>query len=157
MPKISSKAETTQGFKPRQSGSKDQVFFFFWRGGLFRAGCSHPRLGVESELQLPAYTTATTMQDPSLNLYHNSWQRWILNPLIKARDKTHNLMVTHWIHFCCATKGTPKTRFLSTNLVTFFFFLFRTPTVAYGSSQATGPIRATAANLHHSSQCLQDP
>ena len=24
-----------------------------------------PRLGVESELQLQAYTTATTMQDPS--------------------------------------------------------------------------------------------
>ena len=26
-----------------------------------------PRLEVESELQLPAYTTATAMQDPSLN------------------------------------------------------------------------------------------
>ena len=25
-----------------------------------------PRLGVQSELQLPAYTSATAMQDPSL-------------------------------------------------------------------------------------------
>ena len=33
-----------------------------------------PRLGVESELQLPAYTTATAMQDPSsiCNLHHTS-------------------------------------------------------------------------------------
>ena len=36
-----------------------------------------PRLGVESELQLLAYTTAT--QDPSCvgNLHHGSWQHWI--------------------------------------------------------------------------------
>ena len=35
---------------------------------LFRATLWHmevPRLGVESELQLPTYTTATAMQDPS--------------------------------------------------------------------------------------------
>ena len=47
-----------------------------------------PRLGVESELQLPAYTTATVMQDLSCvsYLHHSSWQRWILNPLREARD-----------------------------------------------------------------------
>ena len=35
-----------------------------------------PRLGVESMLQLPAYTTATAKQDPSCtcDLHHNSWQ-----------------------------------------------------------------------------------
>ena len=32
----------------------------------------------------------------------------ILNPLIKARDQTHNLMVSSWIHFCCAMTGTPN-------------------------------------------------
>ena len=42
-------------------------FFFFFFFCLFRAtpmayGIS-PRLGVELELQLPAYTTATAMQD----------------------------------------------------------------------------------------------
>ena len=34
-----------------------------------------PRLGVQSELQLPAYTTAIAMQDLSCvcNLHHSSW------------------------------------------------------------------------------------
>ena len=55
-----------------------------------------PRLGVESELQLPAYTTATAMQDLSriFNLHHSSRQHQILNPLRKARDWTHILVDT---------------------------------------------------------------
>ena len=49
-----------------------------------------PRLGVESELQLPAYATATATRDLSYicNLHHSSQQRWILNPLSEARDQT---------------------------------------------------------------------
>ena len=49
-----------------------------------------PRQGLTLELQLPAYTTATATPDPShiFNLHHNSWQRWILNPLNEARDGT---------------------------------------------------------------------
>ena len=49
-----------------------------------------PRLGVESELQLPAYTTATATQDLRrlCDLHHSSWQCWILNPLSEARDGT---------------------------------------------------------------------
>ena len=38
--------------------------FFFFLGPLLRH-MEVPRLGVESELQLPAYTTATAAQDPS--------------------------------------------------------------------------------------------
>ena len=51
-----------------------------------------PRLVVESELQLLAYATATAAQDPRpvCDLHHSS--RWILNPLSRARDQTHNLM-----------------------------------------------------------------
>ena len=62
------------------------------------------------ELQLPAYTTATKTWDLSrvCDLHHNSQQCRILNPLSKARDQTHNLMVPSWIHFCCTTKGTPR-------------------------------------------------
>ena len=53
-----------------------------------------PRVGVESELQLLAYTTATATPDPSCvcDLHHGSWQRWILNLLRKSRDQTHILM-----------------------------------------------------------------
>ena len=55
-----------------------------------------PRLGVELELQLPAYPTATAMQDPRhiCDLHHSSWQRGMLNPLTEARDRTHLLMGT---------------------------------------------------------------
>ena len=47
-----------------------------------------PKLEVESELQLPAYTTATAMQDPShvCNLPCSLQQLRILNPLREARD-----------------------------------------------------------------------
>ena len=58
-----------------------------------------PRLGVESELQLPAYTTATVIRDLShvCGLHHNSQQRWILNPLSKARNQTCVLMDISWV------------------------------------------------------------
>ena len=47
-----------------------------------------PGLEVESELQLLAYTTATTKLDPShiCNLQHNLQQHRILNPVIEARN-----------------------------------------------------------------------
>ena len=49
-----------------------------------------PRLGVKSELQLLAYTTATATPDLSIiyDLHHSSRKCWILNPLSKARDQT---------------------------------------------------------------------
>ena len=57
-----------------------------------------PRLGVESELQLPAYTTATATaaQDPRCvcDLPHFSRQHRILNPVCEARDPTHILTDT---------------------------------------------------------------
>ena len=64
---------------------------FFFGGGLFMANPQQtevPRLGLESELQLPTYTTATAMLDLShvCNLHHSSWQHWIFNTLSEARD-----------------------------------------------------------------------
>jgi len=55
-----------------------------------------PRLGVELELQLPAYTTATAMQDLSCvcDLPHSSQQHRILHPLSNGRDQTHVLVDT---------------------------------------------------------------
>ena len=52
-----------------------------------------PRLGVELELQLPAYTTATAMRDasPICNLHHSLRPPQILNPLSKAKHGTQAL------------------------------------------------------------------
>ena len=75
------------------SGSFSFLSFFFFFGflpflGLFPRHMEVPRLGVESELQLPAYPRATATRDPShvCSLHHSSWQRRILNPLSEARD-----------------------------------------------------------------------
>ena len=52
------------------------------------------RLGVKSEPQLLAYTTATATPDPSCvyDLHRSSRQRQILNLLSEARNQTHILM-----------------------------------------------------------------
>ena len=68
-------------------------FFFFFLVCFSGPHLRHmevPRLGVESELQLPAYTTATATRDPShvCHLHHSSQQHGILNPLREARDQT---------------------------------------------------------------------
>jgi len=47
-----------------------------------------PGLGVESELQLLAYATATPDPSPVCNLRHSLQQHPILNPLSEARDPT---------------------------------------------------------------------
>ena len=69
-----------------------------------------PRLGVESELLLLAYTRATAMPDLSCvyNLHYSSQQCRILNPLSEAGDWTRNLTVPSQIRFRCAMKGTPR-------------------------------------------------
>ena len=66
-----------------------------------------PRLQVKSELWLLAYTIAR--QDPShtFNLHQDSQQCWIINPLGKARDRTHIIMDTSRVCYCWATMGTP--------------------------------------------------
>ena len=58
-----------------------------------------PRLGVELELQLLAYTTAIATQDlrQARDLHNSSWQCQILNLLNKARDQIHILMDTTWV------------------------------------------------------------
>ena len=69
-----------------------------------------PGLGVKSELQPPAYTTATATPDLNrfYDLHHSSQQRQILNPLSEARDQIHVLMDISWVYYRWATSGTPK-------------------------------------------------
>ena len=74
--------------------------FFLWPH-LQHMEVSRP--GVESELQLWAYTTATAMLDLNhiCSPHCGLQQCWILNPLSKVRDQTNILMDTmlfliHW-------------------------------------------------------------
>ena len=79
------------------------MYFVFF--GLHPWHMEAPRLGVQSELLLLAYTTAKPTRDPSLtcSLHHSSWQGQIFNPLSDAKDQTYVLMDTNQIHFCCTT------------------------------------------------------
>ena len=78
-------------------------FFFFFLFFFLGPPPQHvevPRLGVESELQLPAYVTATAMRDLNhvYDLRHSSCECQILNPLSKARDQTHILLLPSQVH-----------------------------------------------------------
>ena len=75
------------------------LFFFFSYVGLHLLHMEVPRLGVKSEVQLQAYTTATAMGDPSriCNLCCTLQQGGIPNPLSEVRDWTHIFMDSSWI------------------------------------------------------------
>ena len=79
-------------------------------GGAYSQHTQVPSLGVEFELQLMAYATATATPDLShiCGLHHSSWQHRILNPLSEVRNRTCILMDTSWIRFCCAPTRTPR-------------------------------------------------
>ena len=82
------------GVKRKGGCPKASSFFAFL--GLQVQHVEVPRLGVESELQLPAYTTATAVRDPSCicDLCCSSRQGWTLNSLSEARGRTCVLMDT---------------------------------------------------------------
>ena len=69
-------------------------FFFLQRPHPWLMEVAGP--GIESELQLQAYTTATATPDLSKisNLHQSLWQCWILNPRSEAREETCMLTET---------------------------------------------------------------
>ena len=91
-------------------GGMGDLFFFFVFSGLYPQHMEVPRLGVQLELQLPAYTTATAAPDWNhiCDLHHGSWLRWILNPLSEVRDRACVIMDTSQLHFRGAMMGTPR-------------------------------------------------
>ena len=66
-----------------------------------------PRLGAKSQLQLPAYTTAPAMMDPSsvCDLCCRLQQCQILNALSKATDQTCILIDTSQVLNLLSHKG----------------------------------------------------
>ena len=117
----------SSGFKPTIPWCTLGFFFFFFflsSLGPYPWHMEVPRLEVESELQLPAYTiaTATPNQSHIFSPHHSSWQCWILSPLSEAKDRTWVLVDTSQIHYHWATTRTPCIFvFLSLG----FFFIVR--------------------------------
>ena len=133
-------------------------FFFLFRAALVAYGSSQARGKIRAA---------------AANLHHSPRQRWILNPLTKARDRTCVLVDASQIHFHWATTGTPEVgslknyiffllRYNSWNIKFNFYFISSSSSYlvflpflgplpkAYGGSQARGIIRAVATSLHHS-------
>ena len=85
------------------------ILFYFFFLGLHLQHTKVPRLGVISQLQLLAYTTATATPDPShvCDPHHSLWQCWILNPLSDARDwaciliRRATVRSPSYIFMCC--------------------------------------------------------
>ena len=79
----------------------DGLSFFLLLFGPNPRNMEVPGLGVKSELQPTASTTATATQDLSCvsDLHHSSWQHQIPHPLSKARVRTRILMDTCQIRF----------------------------------------------------------
>ena len=98
------------------------LYFVFLGTHLWR-DMEVPKLGVKSELLLPACARATETTDPRhvCDLYHSSPQHLILNTLSEARDRTHNLMFPSQICFHCTMMGTSFFLFYSHQI---FFFSF---------------------------------
>ena len=92
---------------PRLSLFSFEFFFFFFLV-LHLWHMEVPRLGIKSELQLQAYTTATAMLDPShvCDFHCSSQQCWsLLNPLMEAMEPESSwIQVRFLIHW--ATMGT---------------------------------------------------
>ena len=95
-------------------------FFFLVFLGLYLQHMDVPRLGVESELPLPAYTTATAMPDLSCSCQPppQPQPRRILSPPSKARDQTAS-----WILVDFAT-AEPQWELLETVFQTPFSLLY---------------------------------
>ena len=94
------------------------LFFFFVFLGPLPQHLEVPRLGVESELQLQVYTTATATRDPRCvcNLCCSFQQCWILNPLSEARARICILMDTSQVPNLRSHTGNSQIVTLAINL-----------------------------------------
>ena len=100
-------------------GLKHLIFFSFL--GVHLWHMEVPRLGVKSELQLPAYAIATATQDPSrvCNLYHSSCNAGSLTHWARSVIKPE--MSWFVVGFISAV---PQWEFPLWELFGFFFFVF---------------------------------
>ena len=90
-------------YLPSIQGCCEVLFCFVFPFCLFRAilkayESSQARGRIRAVTTTTATTTATPDPSHIFDLYHSSWQCWILNPLSEARDWTYVLMDTSLVH-----------------------------------------------------------
>ena len=91
-----------------QGTPKPDFFFWSFRASPAAYGGSQARGQIGAVASNLCHSHSKAGSNPLSNLHHRSRQRWILNPLSKARDQTCVLMDTSQIRFCWATMGTPE-------------------------------------------------
>ena len=136
-------------FKKENNSLRNSHLFFLVLLGPCPRHTKVPRLGVQLELQLPAYAIATATPDPCrvCYLYHSSRQHQILKPLMEARDRTRNLMVPSQICFRCTTMGTPSNIYLLNRFISKIYFII-TSEMRKNRTVITHVRCAAASSLH---------
>ena len=106
------------------------LFFFCFLGPNLRH-MEVPRLGVISELQLPACTTATATQDLSCvcDLHHSAEQRQIPDPLSEAGSHLHPR--GYWSASVLLRRNGNSSMFIGHKGFSFVLFLFSCRTVLF--------------------------
>lgn len=92
------------------------MYLFFGLFCLFRStpmvyGGSQARGQIGATAAGLRHSHSNARSKPRLRPTPSSWQHQILNPLNKARDQTHNLMVPSQICFHCTIMGTRHVSF----------------------------------------------
>ena len=99
-------------------------FVCFFRAAPEAYGGPQARGQIRATAASLCHSHSNARSEPHLDhLHHRSWQRWILNPLSKARSQTGILMGTRWVCYRWATMGTPPS-FSVTSLCCYFGVLF---------------------------------
>ena len=92
----------------------NSIFFFFsfffllFRAALAAYGNSQVGGQIRATVTSLHHSHNNTGSEPRLWPTSQLMPMLIPNPLSKARDWTCILVHTSWIHFCCATTGTPR-------------------------------------------------
>ena len=95
------------GHSQNKNKHEDILYSFFFTLAAYGSSQTRGRIGA---IIVSLHHRHSNTMDPShiSHLHHSSWQCWIPDLLSEARDQIRILMDTSWIHFHCATTGTPR-------------------------------------------------
>ena len=86
---------------------------FFFKAASVASGSSQAKGAIRATASCLHHSNSKPDPSHIYDLHHSSWQRRILNPLSRARDRIHILMDTGWVLNLLSTTGTPEIYFLT--------------------------------------------